>query len=122
MTQRHQVNDSTRNHAPGRVQRAAQELLDKVDPVSFGRSLVATAVGLARHPVSTLSAYQHYASSALSAAPLRRGERAYSGESSIGPMTSGTDVDGPSRWTPPLSRWARPSASLRARWSIATTC
>jgi len=68
MTQRHQVNDSTRNHAPGRVQRAAQELLDKVDPVSFGRSLVATAVGLARHPVSTLSAYQHYASSALSAA------------------------------------------------------
>jgi polyhydroxyalkanoate synthase len=52
----------------GTVRRAADELLDRIDPVSFGRSLAATAVGLARHPLSVLSAYQHFAVSALGAA------------------------------------------------------
>src|SRR5712664_2830262 len=56
---------TTQNNSPGRVQRAAQRLLDNIDPVSFGRSLFAAAVGLARHPLSTSSAYQHYAASAV---------------------------------------------------------
>ena len=52
----------------GTVRRAADELLDRIDPLSFGRSLAATAVGLARHPLSVVSAYQHFALSALGAA------------------------------------------------------
>src|ERR1700687_6067809 len=52
----------------GTMRRAADELLDRIDPVSFGRSLAATAVGLARHPLSVLSAYQHFAVNALGAA------------------------------------------------------
>jgi len=52
----------------GPVQRVAQGVLDKVDPLSFGRSLAATAFGLARHPLSVLSAYQHFAVNAMGAA------------------------------------------------------
>jgi polyhydroxyalkanoate synthase subunit PhaC len=52
----------------GPFQRAAHQVLDKIDPLSFGRSLAATAVGLARHPLSLLSAYQNFALNALGAA------------------------------------------------------
>src|SRR5260370_42284084 len=52
----------------GPFQRAAHEVLDKVDPLSFGRSLAATAVGLVRHPLSLFSAYQNFAVNAFGAA------------------------------------------------------
>src|SRR5262252_9307077 len=55
-------------HSEGPLQRVAHEVLDKIDPLSFGRSLAATAVGLARHPLSLFSAYQHFAVNAMGAA------------------------------------------------------
>src|SRR5215813_709525 len=64
------MNDFNESPEPskGPVQRVAQDVLDKVDPLSFGRSLAATAVGLARHPLSVLSAYQHFAVNAICSA------------------------------------------------------
>jgi polyhydroxyalkanoate synthase len=56
------------NQRPGVVANAARKVLDQLDPVSFGRSLFATAMGLARHPLSTLTAYQHFVTGAMTAA------------------------------------------------------
>jgi len=61
-----------------------QKLLDKVDPVFFGRSLFATAIGLARHPWSAFSAYQHFALNSLGAAQAVAG-RAF-GQKVAGPV------------------------------------
>jgi len=81
------TNGRTQNHRLGPVRRATEQLLDNIDPVSFGRSLVATAVGLARHPLSAFSAYQHFALSALSAAQAVAGRAI--GQKFQGPLAPG---------------------------------
>src|SRR5260370_32244290 len=64
------MNDITeqQDQPQGLFQRPAPQVFDKIDPLSFGRSLAATAVGLARHPLSLFSAYQNFAVNALGAA------------------------------------------------------
>ena len=43
----------------------ADEALDRVDPVGFGRALATEAVGLLRHPLSTAGALARWANGAL---------------------------------------------------------
>jgi hypothetical protein len=54
---------------PGPVQsglrRVADEALDRVDPVGFGRALASEAAGLLRHPLSTAGAVARWANGAL---------------------------------------------------------
>jgi len=49
----------------GGLRRAADELLDRVDPVGFGRALGLEAAGLVRHPLSTAGALARWANGAL---------------------------------------------------------
>jgi len=55
--------------APGPVQsglrRVADEALDRVDPVGFGRALASEAAGLLRHPFATAGAVARWANGAL---------------------------------------------------------
>jgi polyhydroxyalkanoate synthase len=67
-TEQRAAENGAQEASEGKVQQAAQALLDNIDPLAFGRSLFATAIGLARHPWSAFSAYQHYAANAFSAA------------------------------------------------------
>lgn len=49
----------------GGLRRIADETLDRVDPVGFGRALAFGAAGLVRHPVSTAGAIARWANGAL---------------------------------------------------------
>ncbi|HET6981076.1 MAG TPA: hypothetical protein VFI53_02990, partial [Myxococcaceae bacterium] len=50
------------------LRRIADEALDRLDPVGFGRALAFEAAGLVRHPVSTAGAIARWANGALVAA------------------------------------------------------
>ncbi|MGZ3445015.1 MAG: hypothetical protein ACXWLG_05425, partial [Myxococcaceae bacterium] len=50
---------------PGGLRRVADAVLDRVDPVGFGRALGSEAAGLVRHPVSTLGAVARWANGAV---------------------------------------------------------
>ncbi|HEY1908143.1 MAG TPA: alpha/beta fold hydrolase [Myxococcaceae bacterium] len=52
----------------GGLRRIADEALDRLDPVGFGRALAFEAAGLLRHPVSTAGAIARWANGALVAA------------------------------------------------------
>ena len=73
---------------PGPVQsslrRIADEALDRIDPVGFGRALTVEAAGLVRHPLSTARALGRWANGALVAAGVSA-VRAV-GATSPGPM------------------------------------
>ncbi len=53
------------DHPPGGLRRLSDALLDRVDPVGFGRALGREATGLVRHPVSTLGAVARWANGAV---------------------------------------------------------
>lgn len=84
------------SNGTGLVQRAARQVLDRLDPAWFGRSLFATAVGLARHPFSAFAAYQHFAVNSLGAAQAVAGR-------ALGQKTQGPVAPGPKdrRFTDP---------------------
>ncbi|HUM10874.1 MAG TPA: alpha/beta fold hydrolase [Myxococcaceae bacterium] len=73
-----------RGKVRGGLRRAADELLDRVDPVGFGRALTTEAFGLARHPLATAGALARWANGALVAAGVSA-VRAV-GATSDGPM------------------------------------
>src|SRR5215472_14916332 len=49
----------------GGLRRLADEVLDRVDPVGFGRALALGAAGLLRHPLATAGAIGRWANGAL---------------------------------------------------------
>src|SRR5216683_1785062 len=88
----------------GPFQRAAHQVFDKIDPLSFGRSLAATAVGLARHPLSLFSAYQNFAVNALGAAQAVASRM-------VGATSSGDRRRQPAAWLATI--WARSARTRR---------
>jgi len=69
---------------PGGLRRVTDALLDRVDPVGFGRALSLETAGLVRHPVSTLRAVGRWASGAVVAAGVAAARAA--GATPEGPM------------------------------------
>ena len=68
----------------GGLRRVADEFLDRVDPVGFGRALGAEATGLVRHPLSTARALAHWSNGALVAAAVSAARAV--GATPAGPM------------------------------------
>jgi len=68
----------------GGLRRATDEILDRVDPVGFGRALASEGAALARHPLSTAGALARWANGALVATGVSA-VRAV-GSTSEGPM------------------------------------
>ena len=69
---------------PDGFRRVTDELLDRVDPVGFGRALGREAAGLVRHPVSTMGAVARWANGALVATGVAAARAA--GATPEGPM------------------------------------
>src|SRR5262245_55942766 len=66
------------------LRRVADEVLDRVDPVGFGKALATEATGLARHPVSTARALLRWTNGTLAAARASAGRAV--GQTPEGPM------------------------------------
>ncbi|HKA91533.1 MAG TPA: hypothetical protein VKE22_27915, partial [Haliangiales bacterium] len=52
----------------GWLQKAADEILDRVDTAGLSRALFTEAMGLARHPLAALGAWSRFAAGTLVAA------------------------------------------------------